>query len=110
MTAHRLGSLLPALALIMMMLTSTAEATLRMKSDRFKHICRVVVTVDSPRGARIVHDGPVRRGQRHTFRAGDGSTVCVRRSVVPERCNSGLTAPQCMVDRYRNRTILFSIR
>ena len=98
------------LVLFACMLSGTADATLRISSHRFAKICRVVVTIDSPRGSRIVYDGPVRRGQRKTFRGGDGSTVCIQRNQVPERCNSPLTAPQCKVDRFWNRTILFNIQ
>ena len=90
--------------------TSTAAlADLRIQNNRFSKICRVVAYVDDHRGTRVVHDGPVRRNAHRTFR-NVGATLCIQRSVVPERCNSGLTRPVCKVDRHSNRTVLWTIQ
>ena len=100
-------TLLAAGALVL--LVPSSDARLRFQSHRFDHICRVVVVADSPRGRRILYDGPVKRGQFKTFHAGDGTTVCVYRNRVPERCNSPMVGPKCRTDSHSNRTILFSI-
>jgi hypothetical protein len=86
-----------------------ALADLRIQNHRFQKICRVVAIVDDHRGTRVIHDGPVPRGAHRTFR-NVGATLCIQRSVVPERCNSGLTRPVCKVDRYSNRTVLWTIQ
>lgn len=90
-------------------LSSAVRADIRIKNNRFNKICRLVAVVDSHRGSRVVHDGPVRRGERKTFRS-VGSVLCIQRSVVPERCNSGLTEPVCKVDTHSNRTVLWTIQ
>jgi hypothetical protein len=95
-------------ALLAVAATPDAGATLRIQNHRLGDICRVVVFVDHGRGARIVHDGPVRRGATHNF-SSPGSTVCIQRSSVAQRCNSPLTRPVCRTDRYSNRTILWTL-
>ena len=50
-------TLLAAGALVL--LVPSSDARLRFQSHRFDHICRVVVVADSPRGRRILYDGPV---------------------------------------------------
>ncbi len=99
-----------AIALVGSLLSSAVEAKIRFQSDRHKYICRVVVTVDNGRSERKLYDGPVRRGAFYTYRGGEGYTVCVQRSEVPQSCGSRLTRRQCMVDRDTNRTVLFNVR
>jgi hypothetical protein len=89
--------------------STAAFADLRIQNKRFSTICRVVAIVDDHKGSRVVHDGRVRRNAHRTFR-NVGATLCIQRSVVPERCNSGLTRPVCKVDRYSNRTVLWTIQ
>jgi len=102
----------PAVVLVALALLApvTADANVRFQSNRFASICRVVVTAESPRGSRVLYDGPVKRGDFKTFFGGDGTTLCVYRSSIPQDCRSRLTGPQCMTDRHSNRTILFSIQ
>lgn len=98
------------IAIVTTGITSPAAlADLRIQNHRFSKICRVVAFVDDQRGSRVVHDGPVRRGAHRTFR-NVGAILCIQRSVVPERCNSGLTRPVCKVDRHSNRTVLWTIQ
>ncbi len=99
-----------ALALVASLLSSAVEAKIRFQSNKHKYICRVVVTVDNGRSERKVYDGPVRRGDFYTYRGGEGYTVCVQRSEVPQSCGSRLTRRQCMVDTHSNRTLLFNVR
>jgi hypothetical protein len=89
--------------------SSGALADLRVQNHRFPEICRLVVIVDSHRGSNVVYDGPLKRRGHRTFRSA-GSTLCIQRSVVPERCNSGLTRPVCKVDRHSNRTAIWTIQ
>ncbi len=99
-----------AIVVVTTSVTSTAVlADLIIQNKRFSKICRVVAFVDDHRGSRVVHDGPVRRNAHLTFR-NVGATLCIQRSVVPERCNSGLTRPVCKVDRHSNRTVLWTIQ
>ncbi len=99
-----------AIVVVTISVTSTvALADLRIQNKRFSKICRLVAFVDDYRGSRIVHDGPVGRNAHRTFR-NVGATLCIQRSVVPERCNSGLTRPVCKVDRHSNRTVLWTIQ
>ena len=99
-----------AVAVVTISVTSpVALADLRIQNKRFSTICRVVAFVDDHRGSRVVHDGPVRKGAHRTFKNA-GATLCIQRSVVPERCNSGLTRPVCKVDRHSNRTVLWTIQ
>lgn len=99
-----------AVALTAALAPALAEAKLRLQSHRFKYVCRVVVTVDTGRTVRTIYDGPVRRGDIYTYRGREGHTVCMRRSEIPEVCESRLTPPQCMIDTSSNRTKLFSLR
>ncbi len=99
-----------AIVVVTTSVTSTAVlADLIIQNKRFSKICRLVAFVDDHRGTRVVHDGPVRRNAHRTFRNA-GATLCIQRSVVPERCNSGLTRPVCKVDRHSNRTVLWTIQ
>jgi hypothetical protein len=100
----------PLAGALLAALPPMADAALRIQSHRFDHICRVVVMADGPRGERKLYDGPVKRGDFKTFRAGDGTTICIYRNEVPERCNSRLGPPQCKTDRHSNRTTIFSIK
>ncbi len=86
-----------------------ALADLRVQNHRFSHICRLIAFVDSHRGTSVIYDGPVRRGEHRTF-SSPGSILCIQRSFVAERCNSGLTRPVCKLDRHSNRTVLWTIQ
>ena len=88
---------------------AAALADLRVQNHRFPSICRVVVFVENARGSKVIYDGPLNRRGHQTFQS-VGSTLCIQRSVVPERCNSGLTRPVCKVDRHSNRTALWTIQ
>jgi hypothetical protein len=86
-----------------------ALAELRVQNHRFPSICRLVVFVENARGSKVIYDGSLNRRGYRTFNS-VGSTLCIQRSVVAERCNSGLTRPVCKVDRHSNRTVLWTIQ
>jgi hypothetical protein len=108
-SAPRLSRWLAIAVVTTSIMSPAALADLRIQNNRLPTICRVVAFVDDHRGSRVVHDGPVKRGAHRTFRNA-GAILCIQRSVVPERCNSGLTRPVCKVDRHSNRTVLWTIR
>ena len=92
-----------------MAMSAAVPATIRVQSNHHNHICEVYITNDNQHGTRVMYRGPLKRGQFKTFSAGDGTTVCVYRNQVPERCNSPMVGPKCRTDSHSNRTILFSI-
>ena len=89
---------------------TSAAADVRISTHRWKYICQVVVSVDNGRGAKVIYKGPAHSGFAKTVRGGGGSSVCVQRSRFPERCDSGLTRPECKLDMHTNRTIIFNIK
>jgi hypothetical protein len=97
------------MALGVVSISPEATATLRVQNDRFSEICRVVAFMDSHRGTKVIYDGRLRRGRYKMFNS-VGSKLCIQRSVVPQRCNSGLTRPVCKVDRHSNRTVQWTIQ
>ena len=93
-----------------LLVAPNAPADVRISVHRWKYICRVVVSIDHGRGAKVIYKGPAHSGFAKTVRGGGGNAVCVQRSRFPERCNSGLTPPSCKLDMHANRTIIFNIQ
>ena len=92
------------------LLSAAGTASIRVQSNHHNRICEVYITNDTQHGTRVMYRGPIKRGQFKTVRGGNGNTICVRRSRVAKRCNSGWTAPQCMTDNHSNRTKILDIR
>jgi hypothetical protein len=88
-------------------LASGLHADVRIQSNRWLHICRLIINSESQHGARTLHDGPARKGYRKRVRG--PVTVCIRRSSVPEVCSGRLTRWSCKTNAKANRTILFNI-
>ncbi len=84
------------------------HADIRIESNRWQHICRLVIVSEGRHGTRTLHDGPARRGFRKHIRG--PVTVCMSRSHIPEQCSSRLTRWACKTNTKANRTIQFNVQ
>ena len=86
-----------------------AAADVRVASNRFTYICRVVVISEYGHRQRVLHDGRVGHGHIVTVDGGDGNLVCYSRSINPDNCKLGMTRWRCIRDTSRNRTVQFNV-
>jgi hypothetical protein len=91
-----------------LLLSNGASADVRITVQRWQSICRVIITSESRHGAKLVHDGRVNSAFRKTVRG--PARVCMRRSSIPDVCESPLTRWQCVTNAEANRTVQFNIR
>lgn len=86
-----------------------ASSDVRVASNRFSYICRVVVISEYGHRDRVLHDGRVGQGHIVTVDGGNGNLVCYSRSINPEDCKLGMTKWRCTRDTSRNRTMQFNV-
>jgi len=100
--------LVGVLGIVALSWASSPHADVRIESNRWKNICRLVIVSEGRHGTRTLHDGPAKSGFRKRVRG--PVTVCMSRSHIPEQCNSRLTRWACKTNTKSNQTVLFNVQ